>query len=132
MNIAIIGTGNVGGVLAAKWALKGHIINLGVQDVNNFKGAELLKNPNTKVYTITEAVKLADVILLATPATAAIHVSKSLGDTSGKIIIDTMNIVLGKGPVGFVNTSDAILANTQTKDVVKCFNTTGFNNLVNA
>ena len=46
MNIAIIGTGNVGGALATKWAKKGHKIYLGVQDINNFKGKELLKNEN--------------------------------------------------------------------------------------
>jgi predicted dinucleotide-binding enzyme len=38
---------------------------------------------------------------------------------------------MGRGPEGYSNTSDAILANTQTKDVVKCFNTTGFNNMIN-
>ena len=32
MNIAIIGTGNVGGALATKWANKGHQIYLGVRD----------------------------------------------------------------------------------------------------
>jgi hypothetical protein len=40
-----------------------------------------------------------------------------------------MNIVMGRGPAGFQNTSEAILANTHTRDVVKCFNTTGFNNM---
>ncbi len=54
MKIAIIGTGNVGGALATKWANKGHEINLGVRDVNSFKGQELLSNPNTKVFTIAE------------------------------------------------------------------------------
>ncbi|HNN05870.1 MAG TPA: NAD(P)-binding domain-containing protein, partial [Leptospiraceae bacterium] len=34
MKIAVIGTGNVGGALAAKWAGKGHEIFLGVRDVN--------------------------------------------------------------------------------------------------
>jgi predicted dinucleotide-binding enzyme len=61
----------------------------------------------------------------------ALEVAVSLGNTQGKIIIDTMNIVMGRGPVGFNNTADAILANTQTRDVVKCFNTTGFNNMAN-
>jgi hypothetical protein len=56
---------------------------------------------------------------------------KSLGDTSGKIIIDAMNIVMNRGPQGYTNTTDVILDNTQTKDVIKCFNTTGFNNMVN-
>lgn len=131
MKIAIIGTGNVGGALATKWANKGHEINLGVRDINSFKGKELLSNPNTKALTIEDAVINSDIILLSTPATAAVEVVKSLGDTTGKIIIDAMNIVMGRGPQGYKNTSDAILENTQTIDVVKCFNTTGFNNMQN-
>lgn len=131
MNIAIIGTGNVGGALATKWAHKGHRIFLGVNDTADFKGEALLNNPNTTVHTIKEAVQAADVILLATPAPVAAEVAQSLGDTTGKIIIDAMNIVMGRGPEGFTNTSDAILANTNTKDIVKCFNTTGFNNMEN-
>ena len=130
MQIAIIGSGNVGGALATKWANKGHEIFLGVRDVNSFKGKDLLLNPNTKAVSIEEAVKNSEIILIATPATAAIEVAKSLGDTSGKIIIDTMNIVMGRGPQGFQNTSDAILQNTASKNVVKCFNTTGFNNML--
>jgi len=71
------------------------------------------------------------VILLATPATAAIEAARSLGNTQGKIIIDAMNVVMGRGPEGFSNTADAILANTASNDVVKCFNTTGANNMEN-
>jgi len=131
MKIAIIGTGNVGGALATKWSKAGHEIFLGVKDNTNFKGKELLANPKTTAHSIMDAVNHAEVILIATPAPAAVEVAKSLGDTTGKIILDAMNIVMGRGPVGFSNTADAILANTQTKDVVKCFNTTGFNNMQN-
>lgn len=131
MKIAIIGTGNVGGALATKWAQKGYEINLGVRDLNNFKGRELLKNPGTRAFPTAEAVRLSDLILISTPAPGVVEVVKSLGDTSGKIIIDAMNIVMGRGPQGYKNTSDAILDHTQTRDVVKCFNTTGFNNMVN-
>ncbi|HMO34394.1 MAG TPA: NAD(P)-binding domain-containing protein [Lacibacter sp.] len=131
MNIAIIGTGNVGGALATKWAQKGHRIFLGVTDTTRFKGKELLNNPNTTVHPVKEAVQQADVILIATPAPAAVEVAQSLGDTTGRIIIDAMNVVMGRGPQGFTNTADAILAHTAARDVVKCFNTTGFNNLLN-
>lgn len=130
MTIAIIGTGNVGGALAATWAQKGHHILLGVRDVSNFKGKELLQNPNTSAMTVQDAVQKAEVILLATPAPMAAEVAQSLGDTNGKIIIDAMNVVMGRGPQGFNNTADAILTNTNTRDVVKCFNTTGFNNML--
>lgn len=131
MKIAIIGTGNVGGALATKWANAGHEINLGVRAVNNFKGQGLLANPNTRVMNIEEAVKQSEVILLSTPAPIAVEVTKSLGDTTGKIIIDAMNVVMGRGPEGYSNTTDAVLASTQTQDVVKCFNTTGANNMQN-
>ncbi|NAS11632.1 NAD(P)-binding domain-containing protein [Flavobacteriaceae bacterium R33] len=129
MNIAIVGTGNVGSALATKWSKSGHHIRLGVRDKSSFKGDELLENPNTEVFEISQAVELSEVILLATPATAAVTVSESLGNTAGKVIIDAMNIVMGRGPEGFSNTSDAVLASTNTKEVVKCFNTTGSNNM---
>lgn len=131
MNIAIIGTGNVGGALATRWAEKGHTIRLGVQDLQQFKGRELLKNPHTSVHPVQEAVQLSDIILVATPATAAVEVAKLFGDTTGKVIIDAMNIVMGRGPQGFANTADAILAHTVTRDLVKSFNTTGYNNMLN-
>jgi hypothetical protein len=130
MNIAIIGTGNVGGALARRFAAAGHKIFLGVRDTSSFKGKELLSLNNITAHTITDAVKKADVIILATPAQFAAEVAASLGDVSGKVIIDTMNAVFMK-PAGFTNTADAILANCNTTDVVKCFNTTGFENMMN-
>ncbi|MCG9876018.1 MAG: NAD(P)-binding domain-containing protein [Leptospiraceae bacterium] len=51
MNIAIIGTGNVGSALASAWSRVGHTIFLGVRDKLSFKGKELLKNKNTIVYS---------------------------------------------------------------------------------
>jgi predicted dinucleotide-binding enzyme len=127
--IAIIGTGNVGSALATHWSAKGHEIFLGVRDKNNFKGKGLLSLPGISLCSVKEAVAAAEVILLSTPAPSTIEVVKSLGDTTGKVIIDTMNIVMGRGPLGYSNTTDAILDNTATRDVVKCFNTTGFNNM---
>lgn len=131
MNIAIIGTGNVGSALAEKWSKAGHRIYLGVRDQGNFKGNHLLSLPEITVCSISAAVSHSSVILLATPAPETIHVVKNLGDTTGKTIIDAMNIVMGRGPQGYNNTTDAILDNTATRDVVKCFNTTGFNNMKN-
>lgn len=130
MKLAIIGTGNVGGALATKWAAAGHEIFLGVQDLDSFKGQKLLANPNTTVHTVREAVSRSETILIAVPATAAVEVAKKLGDTEGKVIIDAMNVVRGRGPEGFSSTSEAILAHTATDDLAKCFNTTGFNNMV--
>lgn len=131
MKIAIIGTGNIGGTLAKKWADKGHSIYLGVRDKNSFRGQELLKEEGITLHLIPEAVQMAEIILIAVPATAAAETAKLLDNTAGKIIIDTMNVVRGRGPEGFSNTSDAILANTMGAEVVKCFNSTGYNNIIN-
>lgn len=131
MKIAIIGTGNIGSTLGIKWAKAGHEINLGVRDLSSFKGQQLLEHDGIKAYPTKEAVTASEVVLLATPAKAAIQVAQSLGDTTGKVLIDAMNIVRGMGPEGFNNTADAVLANTNSTEVVKCFNTTGFENMEN-
>ena len=130
MHIAIIGSGNVGGALAKKWIKAGHHVLIGARfplsEKNLLLATEIGEDRFT---TVDSALKQSDIILLSTPATATVDVVKSLGDTTGKIIIDAMNIVMGRGPQGYKHTTDAILENTQTKDVVKCFNTTGANNM---
>lgn len=130
MNIAIIGTGNVGGALAQGLNKAGHRIRLGVRDLENFKGKDLLQEaPEITVHPVREAVEASEVIILAAPAQAAAQVAQQLGNVSGKIVIDTMNGVFMR-PEGFANTTDAILANCNTPDVVKCFNSTGFENML--
>lgn len=130
MNVAIIGTGNVGGALAQGLNRAGHRIRLGVRDLEHFKGKDLLKAaPEITVHRVREAVEASEVIILAAPAQVADQVARQLGDVAGKIIIDTMNGVFMR-PEGFANTTDAILANCNTPDVVKCFNSTGFENML--
>lgn len=131
MKIAIIGTGNVGGALAKRLADANHTILLGVRNTDDFKGKELLNYSNKiTALSIRDAVQQAEVIILSVPAQFASQTAQSLGDVSGKVIIDTMNGVFIK-PDGFNNTADAILANCNCADVVKCFNTTGYENIIN-
>lgn len=129
MNIAIIGTGNVGGALAAQWANAGHQIFLGTKDTQHFKGQELLKNPNTGVFPIEEAVRQAEVILVATPPQIAKDLAAQFGETSGKIIIDATNSIRSK-PEPYATAYHAFADLTQAA-VVKCFNSTGFENMKN-
>lgn len=132
MKIAIIGSGNVGGTLAKKWIKAGHTVLVGARFPLSEKNINLATEIGEDRFTSFDgAVKQCEVILISTPAQSTVEVIKSLGNTQGKIIIDTMNIVMGKGPEGYTNTTEAILNNTQTKDVVKCFNSTGFNNMLN-
>ncbi len=128
MKIAIIGTGNVGGALATQWAKAGHSLFLGTSDVHNFKGKELLQNNNTSVHTIAEAVSLAEVVLVATPPHIAQELVRSFGNTRQKVIIDATNAI-AKQPEPYPTAFHAFAALTDA-DVVKCFNTTGFENML--
>ncbi len=129
MNIAIIGTGNVGGALATNWSGKGHQIHLGVQNPNNFKGQALLKNVNTNVFPTHEAVEKSEVILIATPPTAIFDVIQQMGDVTNKIIIDATNVVR-QAPDPYKTVYHCLSDKTKA-EVVKCFNTTGFENMLN-
>lgn len=132
MTISIIGSGNVGGALAKKWIKAGHTVLVGARFPLSDKNIKLATQIGEDRFTsIEHAVKQSEVILIAAPAPACVEVVKALGDTSGKIIIDAMNVVMGRGPAGFNTSAEAILAHTQSRDVVKCFNTTGYNNMEN-
>ena len=130
MNIAIIGTGNIGTALGKAWAKAGHNISLGVRDLDNFKGKEMLGLDNVTVHSIGDAVKLSEVILIAAIPPATADIVSAMGNVNGKIIIDTMNSVRAK-PEGYNNTFEALIDLTEGAEVVKCFNSTGFENMIN-
>ncbi|HRI59111.1 MAG TPA: NAD(P)-binding domain-containing protein [Saprospiraceae bacterium] len=128
MHIAIIGTGNVGGALAQRWARAGHNIHLGVRMLDNFKGMELLQMPNVTAHSIGEAVALSEVVLIAATPPAVFSIVEQMGNVEGKIIIDAMNSVR-VGPDPYSNSFEALKALTKGAQIVKCFNTTGFENM---
>jgi 8-hydroxy-5-deazaflavin:NADPH oxidoreductase len=131
MNITIIGSGNVGGTLAVGFRKAGHSVILGVKDpALPFKGKDLALEYNFPFYAISEAVQKSDVIVIAAPAHFAHEIAQTLGDVKGKVIIDTMNAVMKK-PANYATASEAILENCNSTDVVKCFNSTGAENIAN-
>jgi predicted dinucleotide-binding enzyme len=129
MQIAILGTGNVGGALATNWSAGGHTINLGVKDLSHFKGVHLLNNENTYAFEIGEAVKKSEVVLVATPPAAIFDLIELMGDVSGKTIIDATNAVR-QSPEPYPTVYHC-LADKTNAEIVKCFNSTGYENLLN-
>ncbi len=129
MQIAIIGSGNVGGALASVWAEKGHSILLGVQDLASFKGQALLANPRTQACSIRDAIAASDVVLIATPPTAIFSILDAAEAPQERVWIDATNAVRG-APEPFPTVYHCIAALPNTH-VVKCFNNTGFENLRN-
>jgi hypothetical protein len=131
MKISIIGTGNVGGALATQWAKAGHHIYLGTRDLQKFEDKHLLSNPNTTLHTIAESAQNADIILIAAvPQATQDIVNQIKVYAKGKIIIDAMNSIRTK-PEGFNNSFEALKALLPESEVVKCFNSTGFENMAN-
>lgn len=93
MNIAIIGAGNVGSALGINWASKGHRIIFGVPDPSSDK-YETLKEQvaaNAAFVTPEEAAKQASIIFLATPWQVTESAVKSLGNLTGKTLVDCTN-----------------------------------------
>jgi predicted dinucleotide-binding enzyme len=136
MDIAIIGAGNVGGTLGARWAQGGHRVAFGVRDVRDPKGEELLKaaGPNARLSSVGEAAAGAAVVLLSTPWANTEEALRSAGALSNKVLIDATNpILLGpdllrEGLLVGHKTSGAeqVASWARGARVVKAFNTVGW------
>lgn len=130
MKIAIIGSGNVGGALAQQWVKAGHTVLVGAKFPLSDKNIQLATKIGEDRFTsIESAVKQCDVVLIATPPTAIFDVIEQIGDVSGKVLIDATNAVRQK-PAPY-DTVYHVLADKTTAKVVKCFNSTGFENMLN-
>jgi hypothetical protein len=128
MNIAVIGHGNVGGTLAKGWAAAGHEVVIGARDQADENVRALTESPNLRASGIAEAAAGAEVVLVATPPTAAPDIAAALRDWGERVLIDATN-TMGKGPEGYATAFEAFSDLTNTPHVVKCFNTTGFENM---
>ncbi len=131
MKIAIIGSGNIGGALAKGLDKKNHQIIIGTRKITGPDETTLAKNgQRISVDTIPNAVRQAEVVIIAVPLKAIPDLTAALGDVSGKVIIETSN-AFGKGLPEYSSGTLAIKALSGNKDVVKCFNTVGSENLAN-
>ncbi|MCU7613392.1 NAD(P)-binding domain-containing protein [Chryseobacterium sp. GMJ5] len=130
MKIAIIGSGNVGGALAQQWVKMKHTVLIGAQFPLSEKNISLATKIGEDRFAVIEnAVKQCDVILIAMPPTAIFEIIEQLGDVSGKVIIDATNSIM-YAPEPYQTVYHALADRTQA-EIVKCFNTTGFENMLN-
>lgn len=112
LDIAVIGAGNIGRTLGAKWATAGHEVVYGVRS----PGA-----PDTA--SVRDAVAGAEVVLLAVPGQAAKEVLAALGTAlAGKVVIDASNDIQGTGKL------HALAELTDAAHPVRAFSTLGWEN----
>jgi len=93
VNIAVIGTGNVGGTLGRRWAQAGHQVIFGSRDPKSEKVQWLLAESkgNATASSPPDAASKADIVVFAAPWSTAQETLVSLGDLAGKTIIDCTN-----------------------------------------
>ena len=93
MNIAVIGTGSVGGTLGRRWAELGHSVRFGVRDTTDAAANALVSqiNGDARVAGVRDAAADAEVVVLATPYEANAAAISAAGDLTGKVLIDVTN-----------------------------------------
>lgn len=131
MKIAVIGTGSVGGTLGAAWAKHGHNIVFGSREPSGSKVRSLIKLTQDRAASAvpTDAVNLAEVVVIATPWNATEASIRALKGLKDRIVIDCTNPLESGGLAVGHQTSGAELVAEWAAGarVVKAFNSTGYN-----
>jgi predicted dinucleotide-binding enzyme len=130
MKIAVIGSGNVGSALANGWQKAGYSVSCGVRSLSSPKSEKARAlNPYITIKNIPEAVEQADVVVVCTPSDIIPNLVKTWGQMDDKVLIDTTNSFRAR-PEPFVNGFVALKELTHAEHVVKCFNCTGYENMI--
>ena len=134
MRICIVGAGNVGRALGYGWAGKGHQVTFGVRDPASPKLADVDRT-KCAVAKVGDGARDAEVVVLATPWNATKEAIAGCGRLAGKIVLDATNPLLpnlaGLDHPGGRSGGQQVAAWADGANVVKVFNTTGFNNMAN-
>jgi predicted dinucleotide-binding enzyme len=137
MNVGIIGAGNVGGALGKRWAAAGHKIKFGVRDATRPDVRQLLQEcgGDASAGSVADAAQFGEIVVLATPFPGTETALKSAGDLTGKIVVDCTNPLksdLSGLAIGHdTSAAEQVASWAKGARVVKCFNTTGANNMEN-
>jgi hypothetical protein len=135
--IAIIGTGNVGGALGPAFARQGHTIVYGSRDPSTEAVRKLVARTGEGASATTPAAATdgADIVVLAVPGRMVEEITRSIGNLSGKIVIDPTNPLSRNSDGLFVHAADTsnaeiIQAAAPESLVVKAFNTLNWETMV--
>jgi len=127
MNIAILGTGNIGSILGTKWAKAGHTIYFGARNPQKPELQTLVKSLGTNAHAVSieQAIHSGEVVLFAIPGNAMDEtIAANARALDGKIIIDSANKITS--PI--INSLPTFTAQTPTAKLYRAFNNYGWEN----
>jgi 8-hydroxy-5-deazaflavin:NADPH oxidoreductase len=136
MKIAVLGSGQVGQVLADAFLATGHEVRRGSRDPDKLRAWLAGKSAQASVGTFAEATEYGEVIVLAVKGDAALAVVEAAGVPSfqGKIVIDPTNPIAPLPPEDgvlqfFTGPNTSLMEMLQEKvpqgRFVKCFSCVG-------
>jgi predicted dinucleotide-binding enzyme len=141
MKVSVLGSGDVGKVLAGGFLKHGHQVMMGTRTVSTL--ADWAKqNPKGQVGSFAEAAKFGEVVVLAVKGTVATDALRAAGaaNLAGKPVIDATNPIADGPPVHgvvkfFTNLDESLMERLQREFAearfVKAFNSVGNSLMIN-
>ena len=130
MNIAILGTGNIGSTLGTKWVKAGHTVYFGSRNPQKPELQQLIKSlgMNAHAVTLEQAIQSGEVVLFAIPGnTMDETIAANAQALDGKIIIDAANKITS--PV--MDCLATFAAQAPKAKLYRAFNNYGWENFEN-
>lgn len=126
MKVTVIGAGNMGTAFVKQLTAAGHQVNVTARNPANAEAVAAAHNGASAVHTANAAAS-ADVFVLATGYADAVAALKSVGDLTGKVVIDITNpltadymgLTLGHS----TSAAEEIAKAMPGVEIVKAFNT---------
>ena len=91
MNIGIIGTGNMGGALGARWARNGHSVLFGSRDPSKAKAAAARASSSARSGDFDTAAAFGDIVLYTVRGIFPSALLRNPRALAGKVVIDCNN-----------------------------------------